>query len=54
VTNAEQLKKQDAAASRAAAVPPVGAARPGNFWQRWKEWERTHGTVPTAAHERAA
>lgn len=54
MTNAEQLKENGAAASRAAAVPPVAAARPGNFWQRWKEWERSHGTVATPPHERAA
>jgi hypothetical protein len=40
------------AASRAA--PPVGAHRPGTFWQRWKEWERTNGTVPARASEGAA
>ncbi len=36
------------------AVPPVRGPRPGSFWQRWKEWERDHGTMPSPARNRAA
>ncbi len=52
-TKASQHKHRAAAPPRAlTAVPPVGGPRPGSFWQRWKEWERDHGTVP--ARNRAA
>ena len=50
----EKVQDQKAATPRIAAVPPVGAARSGNFWQRWKEWERANGTVPGHARNRAA
>ena len=51
--NAQQ-RTISAEAPRIAAAPPVGAPRPGSFWQRWKEWERTSGTVASPERERAA
>ena len=50
----EKVQDQKAGTPRIAAVPAVGAARAGNFWQRWKEWERSNGTVPAPARNRAA
>jgi hypothetical protein len=54
VTDIDCKQEQSNAAPRLAAVPAVGAPRHGNFWQRWKEWERANGTVPTPARDRAA
>ncbi|HEY0149749.1 MAG TPA: hypothetical protein VGB70_12205 [Allosphingosinicella sp.] len=45
---------QHAPAAPAPATPRIGAPRPGNFWQRWKEWERENGSVPAPIHEHAA
>ena len=52
--NSSNQHEQGGAARRPAPVPAIGAPRPGSFWQRWKEWEREHGTVPAPVHERAA
>jgi hypothetical protein len=52
-TNASLHKTTYAAPRAVASVPPIGAPRAG-FWQRWKEWERDHGTVPAPVRNRAA
>jgi hypothetical protein len=54
VTNIEHKQEPASAAPRAAIVPPVGAPRGGNFWQRWKEWERESGSIPAPMRNRAA
>ena len=52
MTDLEERKDKPAAV-RHIAVPAVGAARSGNFWQRWKEWERANGTVPPIRNQAA-
>jgi hypothetical protein len=54
VTNAEHHGERTTTAAGAAAVPQVGAPRPRGFWQRWKEWERAHGTVEAPVSNRVA
>ena len=54
MTDIDERTDKAAPAPRMASVPAVGAPRPGNFWQRWKEWERANGTVPAPIRDRAA
>jgi hypothetical protein len=55
VTNSNRTPHEgrSAATGALASVPAVGAARPGSFWQRWKEWERENGVVPAPVQESA-
>jgi hypothetical protein len=47
-------KQESKSGARPAPVPAIGAPRPGNFWQRWKEWERANENVQPPVHEHAA
>jgi hypothetical protein len=46
VTDATVQNRDATAAPQAGSVPAIGAPRGGNFWQRWKEWERENGSFP--------
>jgi hypothetical protein len=46
--------QQNERAATPAPVSTIGAPRPGNFWQRWKEWERENRNVQPPVHEQAA